>query len=162
MKVRKKPVIVDAMPFYKDLWEMKPDKYPMVSLWALTELVTPYPYIGTLERPMKVSDGDYIIKGVNGEFYPCKPDIFEKTYEVATSLTDDQQVVLEWLKGIAGTDGSLIKAVYNLYHLNLARSEIFKGNEKLAKVRTALRRLTRQQEAEVLAAFANYGLEANQ
>lgn len=30
---------------------------------------------------MTVSDGDYIIKGVNGEFYPCKPDIFEKTYE---------------------------------------------------------------------------------
>lgn len=30
---------------------------------------------------MKASFGDYIIKGVNGEFYPCKPDIFEKTYE---------------------------------------------------------------------------------
>ncbi|HIX69276.1 MAG TPA: hypothetical protein IAA27_00930 [Candidatus Enterococcus stercoravium] len=73
-------------------------------------------------------------------------------------LTDDQQVVLEWLKGIAGNDGSLIKAVYNLYHLNLARSEIFKGNERLAKVRTALRRLTRQQEVEVLAAFAEWGM----
>ena len=32
---------------------------------------------------MKVSKDDYVIKGVNGEFYPCKPDIFEKTYEVA-------------------------------------------------------------------------------
>ena len=31
---------------------------------------------------MKASFGDYIIKGVNGEFYPCKPDIFEKSYEV--------------------------------------------------------------------------------
>lgn len=30
---------------------------------------------------MQASTGDYIIKGVNGEFYPCKPDIFEKTYE---------------------------------------------------------------------------------
>lgn len=30
---------------------------------------------------MNVSDSDYIIKGVHGEFYPCKPDIFEKTYE---------------------------------------------------------------------------------
>jgi hypothetical protein len=30
---------------------------------------------------MKASIGDFIIKGVNGEFYPCKPDIFEKTYE---------------------------------------------------------------------------------
>lgn len=34
-----------------------------------------------LEGIMKASVGDYIIKGVNGEFYPCKPDIFEKTYE---------------------------------------------------------------------------------
>ena len=37
--------------------------------------------IPTLEGNMKASIGDYIIKGVNGEFYPCKPDIFEKTYE---------------------------------------------------------------------------------
>ena len=37
--------------------------------------------IHTLEGDMIVSIGDYIIKGVNGEFYPCKPDIFEKTYE---------------------------------------------------------------------------------
>lgn len=37
--------------------------------------------INTLEGKMEVSIGDYIIKGVNGEFYPCKPDIFEKTYE---------------------------------------------------------------------------------
>lgn len=37
--------------------------------------------IQTLEGDMRASFGDYIIKGVNGEFYPCKPDIFEKTYE---------------------------------------------------------------------------------
>lgn len=37
--------------------------------------------IKTLEGEMEASYGDYIIKGVNGEFYPCKPDIFEKTYE---------------------------------------------------------------------------------
>lgn len=35
----------------------------------------------TLEGTMVASIGDYIIKGINGEFYPCKPDIFEKTYE---------------------------------------------------------------------------------
>lgn len=39
--------------------------------------------INTLEGGMKVTPGDWIIKGVNGEFYPCKPDIFEKTYEPA-------------------------------------------------------------------------------
>jgi hypothetical protein len=37
--------------------------------------------INTLEGDMKASIGDFIIKGVQGEFYPCKPDIFEKTYE---------------------------------------------------------------------------------
>lgn len=40
-------------------------------------------YIGTLEGVMRVSHGDYVIRGVQGEFYPCKPDIFEATYETA-------------------------------------------------------------------------------
>ena len=40
-----------------------------------------YLEIETLEGVMRANSGDYIIRGVNGEFYPCKPDIFEKTYE---------------------------------------------------------------------------------
>lgn len=39
-------------------------------------------FILTLEGEMEARLGDYIIKGVNGEFYPCKPDIFKKTYEI--------------------------------------------------------------------------------
>ncbi|EJX17487.1 hypothetical protein SOJ_17760 [Staphylococcus sp. OJ82] len=39
-------------------------------------------YVNTLEGDMLVNAGDYIIKGINGEVYPCKPDIFHKTYEV--------------------------------------------------------------------------------
>ena len=38
-------------------------------------------FIQTLEGRMRVNHGDYIIKGLSGEFYPCKPEIFEKTYE---------------------------------------------------------------------------------
>ena len=38
-------------------------------------------YIETLEGTMRASVGDWIITGINGEKYPCKPDIFEKTYE---------------------------------------------------------------------------------
>lgn len=38
-------------------------------------------YINTLEGKMKANDGDYIIKGIAGEIYPCKPEIFEKIYE---------------------------------------------------------------------------------
>ena len=40
-------------------------------------------YIPTLEGTMTADIGDYIIKGIKGEFYPCKPDIFEATYELA-------------------------------------------------------------------------------
>lgn len=45
--------------------------------------------IKTLEGTMRASEGDYIITGVNGEKYPCKPDIFQKTYDV----------IEEWEKG---------------------------------------------------------------
>lgn len=38
-------------------------------------------YIETLEGVMKAEKGDYIIKGIMGEYYPCKPDIFEVTYD---------------------------------------------------------------------------------
>lgn len=38
-------------------------------------------YIATLEGRMRADPGDWIIRGVQGEYYPCKPDIFEKTYE---------------------------------------------------------------------------------
>lgn len=41
--------------------------------------------IPTLEGVMRASYGDFVIQGVNGEFYPCKPDIFEKTYEAVTA-----------------------------------------------------------------------------
>ena len=57
MKVREKPVVVDA---YQSDREMN---------------------IETLEGVMHAEPGDWIITGVNGERYPCKPDIFEKTYE---------------------------------------------------------------------------------
>lgn len=51
--------------------------------WLDIMLGDPYSdiYIETLEGEMKVSLGDYIICGVQGEFYPCKPDIFEATYD---------------------------------------------------------------------------------
>ena len=50
-----------------------------------TDPKSPKLKIQTLEGEMKASVGDMIIKGVNGEFYPCKPDIFEKTYDLEES-----------------------------------------------------------------------------
>jgi len=84
---RKKPVVVEAIYFsYEDFVYLRHDKYPMVD-GDLKDPLNPnsmtaqHPKIHTLEGDMIVSDGDWIIKGVNGEYYPCKPDIFNKTYE---------------------------------------------------------------------------------
>lgn len=78
MKYRKKPVVVEVFQ-----WLNKPP-FP-VGFEKLHSLARITPddklEIQTLEGPITASDGDWIIKGVVNEFYPCKSDIFEKTYE---------------------------------------------------------------------------------
>ena len=84
MKYRKKPVIIEAIQF-----EDNSDRIIEIHEFMGGDTIrvnyedkdNPYLKIETLEGTMKASVGDCIIKGVNGEFYPCKPDIFEKTYE---------------------------------------------------------------------------------
>ncbi len=82
MKFRKKPVVIEATQ-----WRFGQTPLPCMSVYG-ESIIDQYPnyagfyFIETLEGPHHVSDGDWIIKGVAGEFYPCKPDIFEKTYEV--------------------------------------------------------------------------------
>lgn len=83
-RYRKKPVEVEAVQFKDDadvLCELSAfiDNQDLRVDYADPE--NPVLKIETLEGVMKASVGDYIIKGVNGEFYPCKPDIFHKTYE---------------------------------------------------------------------------------
>ena len=79
MKYRKKPVIIEAVEFSDD--------QPTDVLFFLgnanyhIDQENGGLYIHTLEGDMRANIGDYVIKGVNGEFYPCKPDIFLKTYE---------------------------------------------------------------------------------
>lgn len=78
-KFRKKPVVIDAVQ-----WAGK--MQPIIDLVG-GDLPTfgdgdQSLRISTLEGDMKCSLGDWVIKGVSGEFYPCKPDIFEKTYEI--------------------------------------------------------------------------------
>jgi hypothetical protein len=79
---RKKPVVIEAVQL-RDL-EI-PNLMEIQQFVGLGEdifkVVSDGLIIKTLEGDMKASIGDWIIKGVNGEFYPCKPDIFEKTYE---------------------------------------------------------------------------------
>ena len=79
MKFRKKPVVVEAI--VATVENMKEIKEFTGDEGLIYDPLTDTYYIRTLEGDMKISSGDYIIKGVAGEFYPCKPDIFEKTYE---------------------------------------------------------------------------------
>lgn len=81
MKARKKPVVIEVRLFNGDPYD--------IAEWCGGEVVAGDIFldsvriiIPTLEGDMAANFGDYIIKGVNGEFYPCKPDIFEKTYEI--------------------------------------------------------------------------------
>lgn len=93
MKYRKKPVIIEAFQYNGDLKGSDGQYYvPDWAVHAFEENVMYYGsfdaatppcelFIKTLEGVHHVSVGDYVIKGVQGELYPCKPDIFEKTYE---------------------------------------------------------------------------------
>lgn len=79
-KYIKKPVAIEAVQ-----WYLGDDPQPCMKPYGKSTLEQ-YPcyegfyFIETLEGVHHVSDGDYIIKGVKGEFYPCKPDIFKQTY----------------------------------------------------------------------------------
>ena len=81
-KFVKKPVVVEAIQYnginITEVESFVGVKLPTVLLSVEdTQLVIP-----TLEGDMKVSKGDYVIKGIKGEFYPCKPDVFKSTYNV--------------------------------------------------------------------------------
>ena len=76
---RKKPVTIEAIQYQREDNILTVQEFVGESLKYNPD-DNEY-YIITLEGNMKASIGDWIIKGVQGEFYPCKPDIFEKTYE---------------------------------------------------------------------------------
>lgn len=77
MKYRKKPVVIEAVQWVGDnLSEIQSFyKAPGILVGDTIKIVT-------LEGVMTANKGDWIIKGVRGEYYPCKPDIFAATYEL--------------------------------------------------------------------------------
>jgi len=86
MKYRKKPVVIEAFRYDGDLIDRGGNYY--VPPWAAEAHVNGILFfvadelqVKTLEGEMTASVGDYIIQGINGELYPCKPDIFAKSYE---------------------------------------------------------------------------------
>lgn len=88
MKYRKKPVVINACPWnpvapimmYPDWLKSALDERKVEVVFDDDEA---YLLIHTLEGDHYASPGDYIIQGVAGELYPCKPDIFARTYEPA-------------------------------------------------------------------------------
>ena len=88
-KFRKKPVVSEAVQYTGEAMPM--ESIPQWLIDSMFErIVVPSHddeakelYINTLEGRMTASVGDWIIRGVKGEIYPCKPDIFEATYDPA-------------------------------------------------------------------------------
>lgn len=84
-KYRKKPVVIEAVQFTGEngdaIYEWANPSGDAAEAPITIDL--PILTIYTLDGNMEAKHGDYIIKGVKGEFYPCKPDIFEATYDPA-------------------------------------------------------------------------------
>lgn len=84
-RYRKKPVEIEAFQYHygADSHTASYPKWLMdaVLLGAITDNLNGKIMIQTLEGKMTVDDGDFIIQGIKGELYPCKPDIFAATYE---------------------------------------------------------------------------------
>lgn len=99
MRYTKRPVEIEAIQF-----EDTPERICEISEFVGKDIHVNYnepehPYIAieTLEGTMKANVGDYIIKGVKGEFYPCKPDIFEQTYYRTDTPLDRMEVEIDAL-----------------------------------------------------------------
>lgn len=94
-RYRKKPIEIEAQKYIGSKSRVRQFVPDDILIWEIqddNELL----YIKTLEGDMLVRIGDYIIKGVAGEFYPCKPEIFNQTYEAIDKLsTDDFKSMLE-------------------------------------------------------------------
>ena len=120
-KYRKKPVIIEAV-----IWTGNNiDEVKELAKNAVEHIifVDNNLYIETLEGNMHVSVGDYVIKGIEGEFYPCKPDIFKETYETVSMVSDNDKTTI-------------------------SMSEYIKLKNKNKKLRNILNRLKRELEVE--------------
>ena len=98
MKYRKLPVEIEAFQYDGDLVNRFDEYYVPEWAWdAYRKDIIFYGgpgelYIKTLEGVHYVSVGDYIIKGVKGELYPCKPDIFEQTYQPVNEMLPEKEL----------------------------------------------------------------------
>ena len=97
-KYRKKPVVIEAYQTDKEL------------------------DIKTLEGTMHASIGDYIITGVEGEQYPCKPDIFKKTYETVDTNDNNKVIVLHY--DLYDVDLETVREMFNILSMHFPDKKI--------------------------------------
>ena len=83
---RKKPIEVEAVQFWLLSPDVGGDDGEAIALWCGGRIGGQHLLIETLEGLMTATEGDWIIKGVKGEFYPCKSDIFETTYDAVAMI----------------------------------------------------------------------------
>lgn len=88
MRYVKKPIVIEAFRYGFDEIPDWCSKNP--SVVHCQSLASDHIAIDTLEGEMKAMPGDYIIKGIKGELYPCKADIFEASYNVAPDLIEEE------------------------------------------------------------------------
>lgn len=81
MKYKKKPVVIEAVQWTRFNTKEIEDFFGADTSKLEVDPIKGYLYINTLEGRMRADDYDYIIRGIKGEYYPCKPDIFSATYE---------------------------------------------------------------------------------
>lgn len=101
-RFRKKPVVIDAFQWTGDETQLEDPVWIVEMIKAGTVEISPhesgiYLHIKTLEGEMHASPGDYIIRGIKGEIYPCKPDIFEQSYEMVESESECEANALEFI-----------------------------------------------------------------
>lgn len=129
MQYQKKPVVVEAFQWTGDETQ---EHDPVWIVEAIEKGDVTFSekqmFIRTLEGVMTANKGDYIIRGVKGELYPCKPDIFQQTYDPSLRNTDPEmeeiQVVdtmLHWAGIPVSVTGTVRVLKNNLSLLNVTR-----------------------------------------
>jgi len=115
-KYRKKPVVIEALQYTGNFDEI--EKF----VGGDSENRNGELIVATLEGRLHASNNDYIIKGVKGEFYPCKPDIFEMTYELASTssqtTSDKWKEYQDWLnEPLELSDEEIMKGAEEWYEI---------------------------------------------
>ena len=131
MNYTKRPVTIQAWQFTKENYTKGVPhifRSKNVSYWSQYGGKVIGGEIKTLEGVMEISENDWVICGVNGEFYPCKPDIFEKTYMPEINVKE----YIERLRKLA-TSGHNKEEVYKIAGEILCDGLKLFGQEKLIK-----------------------------